>query len=458
VDLVDRVMVVPRLSLLVRGDRTIAYNPGVNVWHEITDVQAEILRWLRARRPRSSLVRHIQTRFDVLAQSASDLLEQALQKLVIRQLLDVDEIHPAPTVIPSTALVSVYWIATQACNLRCTYCYQEAAHARPGELSTAEALDLVDQTVEVGAPIFVITGGEPFARRDLVQIASYARAAGLQVNVISNGHYIKAHNAQKIAEAFDRITISLDHSVAEHHDRHRGPGSWARSKAAIQLLLDAGANVDINSTLSRRGAEDLGGLLALREDRRIGTHRITPQFPMGRAKETGNDPLEPDELLALDDRIHDVRVAMGATGTDVKRPRGLSRVKGVRRVHCGAGLSEVSVDPEGWVFPCRLLQFAHHRGDNIREIRLVDMVSRNANIAAVRNATAPSHPKCSTCVIREHCGGGCKGIHASFTSDAFEKNPLFCTHLRKAFEVQAWSTTDSVPLPRRVAFDKVAAE
>jgi len=457
-DLLDRVVVPPRLSLLVRGGRTLGYNPGINVWHEINDVQAEILRWLRARRPKSRLLSHIQIRFNIAAQTANDAVQQALQQLILRQLLDVDETHITPVDISAVALESVYWIATQACNLRCTYCYQEAACARPNELSTAEALDLVDQIVEAQASVFVITGGEPFARRDLLQVAKHARSAGLQVNVISNGHYVKAHNAREIAETFNRVTISLDHSKAEHHDRHRGAGSWKRSKAAIELLLDIGANVDLNSTLSRRASEDLPGLLALREDPRIGAHRVTPQFPMGRAVESSNDPLQPNELLTINDRMHATQIAMTAEGKNVKRSRGSSGLKGSRRAHCGAGLSEVSVDPEGWVFPCRLLQFDRHRGENIRDIRLVDIISRNANIAAVRNATIDRHPKCSKCVIKESCGGGCKGIHTSFTADAFQKDALFCGHLRRIFELQAWSTTANVPPPRRVEFNKVVLE
>jgi radical SAM protein with 4Fe4S-binding SPASM domain len=457
-DLLDRVAAPPRLSLMVRGERTLGYNPGVNVWHEIDDVQAEILRWLRAQRPKASLVRHIQVRFDVQAQAADALVQRALRQLIVRQLLDVDETVAAPVKLPENPLEAVYWIATQACNLRCTYCYQEAACARPNELSTAEACDLVDQVVEAGASTFVITGGEPFARRDVLQVAERARSAGLAVNVISNGHYIKAANARKVAESFDRITISLDHSRPEHHDRHRGAGSWAKSKAAIELLLNAGGCVDINSTLSKRASEDLPGLLSLREDRRIGTHRVTPQFPMGRAADSGNDPLDPDHLLALDDRMHAAQVAMAGESGAAPEPAHPARSKGLRRIHCGAGLSEVSVDPEGWVFPCRLLQYHRHRGDNVRDMRLADIVARNANIATVRNATTDRDVKCSTCVIRENCGGGCKGIHASFTADAFQKDALFCGHLRRAFEVQAWSTTGDVPPPRRVEFDKVISE
>src|SRR5579871_5190693 len=122
-DLLDRVATPPRLSLMMRGGRTLGYNPGINVWHEVDEVQAEILRWLRARRSKASLKPHIQIRFAIEAQPAEAIVQRALRQLIVRQLLDVDETAPTPIQLPAKPLQAVYWIATQACNLRCTYCY-----------------------------------------------------------------------------------------------------------------------------------------------------------------------------------------------------------------------------------------------------------------------------------------------------------------------------------------------
>jgi MoaA/NifB/PqqE/SkfB family radical SAM enzyme len=166
---------------------------------------------------------------------------------------------------PSNPLTAVYWIYTQACNLRCTYCYQEALIARPSELSTLEAIDLVDQVVEAGAKILVFTGGEPFSRRDLLIVARHSKENGLMTNVITNGHFITRRNIATISQTFDLVTVSLDHMRPEHHDRHRGKHSWLRAKNAIDLLLEAGVQVDVNSVLSRSGMSDIEGLLDIRK-------------------------------------------------------------------------------------------------------------------------------------------------------------------------------------------------
>lgn len=452
-ELLDLVSVPPRLSLMLRDNLSVAYNPSLNVWHAVDDIQAEILRWLRAGRSKSELCGHIARRFGISEDVAHSGVRQSLEHLILRHLLILRPAEPEIDAVPEFPLSSVYWIATQACNLRCTYCYQEAALKRPAELTTEEALDLVRQVKEVGAPVFVITGGEPFARNDLLDVVRYARSLDLTVNVITNGHYVNGANAQEIADLFDRISISIDHGKPEHHDRHRGQGSWKKSRTAIDLLLQAGANIDVNSTLSREGSADLRGLLSLRSDKRIGLHRIVPQYPMGRGREGGNDPLTPDELLSIDDKIYEAGKSLAEEQGQSAKPRNrMLAGKGQRRVHCGAGLSEVSVDPEGWVYPCRLLQYDKYQGDNLRTTSLKEIIFKNANIGRVRNSTASMLRQCSTCVIRNYCGGGCRGIHASFTNDAGESHPLFCSHLRRSFELQAWESTGYVPKPRNVRF------
>ena len=56
--------------------------------------------------------------------------------------------------------------------LRCPYCYASSEKPLPGELTTAQSLDLVDQAADMGAEVMVFTGGEPMQRRDLFDIAA----------------------------------------------------------------------------------------------------------------------------------------------------------------------------------------------------------------------------------------------------------------------------------------------
>lgn len=443
-NLLSRAVIPTRLALISRAGQTVGYNPNLNVWYRVDDDAAEVLRWLRAGRDRASLAAHLSRRFQRDPADAEERLGQIVRWAVLRRLLflDAEPDVQVPHGVP-TRLATVYWICTQACNLRCVYCYQEATVPRPHELSTQEGLDLVDQAVEVGASTFVFTGGEPFSRRDVMEIARYSRSRGLRTNVITNGHYITPRRIDEVAEIFHRVTVSLDHGVPEHHDRSRGQGSWRKAAAAVDLLLDAGVPVDVNSVLTRPGLDDAKHLLDFVRSRTVGQHRIVPQYPMGRGAESRDDELAPEQLLDFEDELH--RIGEELDGSTPGRRHACEETKGSLRTHCGAGLSELSVDPEGWVYPCKLLQYGQNRLGNVRERRLAEIFTTDPGLAGIQRAFTETLQPCSTCVIRRQCGGGCRGIHASFSGDWATAEPLFCAQLRRTFELEAFSTTGSLP-------------
>jgi len=459
-NLLTRVVVPSRLALICRGPDTLGYNPGLNTWEPLSEEAAELLRWLRAGRDRTRLADHFQERFGYSATEASATVRRILEWCVLRRMLYLEQ--QPEVAIPTYdkhQVVSVYWICTQACNLRCAYCYQNAAHARSNELSTAEAMTLVDQTVDLGANGFIFTGGEPFVRSDLLDIARYARARGLGTSVITNGHYISADNAAEVAQLFDGISVSLDSGTARHHDNCRGKGSWEKAAEAIDLLLAAGATVDVNSVLTHFGLADVEELISFVRARRIREHRIVPQFPMGRGGAHRSRPadLTPSEVLGLNTRLRNADSACTTTEASPLSPEGTNTKKMVRRTHCGAGLSEVSVDPEGWVFPCRLLQYPRFRTDNVRERPLTEIVANHPALKGIRATVVDRLEPCKTCIIKYHCGGGCRGIQFSFTHDYVKAHPLFCAYLRSSFEEQAWNSSGMEPQPRRAEFAQTTA-
>ena len=72
------------------------------------------------------------------------------------------------------------WEITLQCNLACLHCGSRAAHARPDELTTAEALDLVRQLAEAGIEEVALIGGEAYLRRDWLTIAAAIAKSGIR--------------------------------------------------------------------------------------------------------------------------------------------------------------------------------------------------------------------------------------------------------------------------------------
>lgn len=136
------------------------------------------------------------------------------------------------------------WEPTRACDLSCTYCGSGAGSCRPNELSTAEALDLVAQLARLGTRLLTLSGGEPTLRHDWPELARAAVAAGLTVNLVSNGQ----GDGQRLADlarevGLANVAISID-GLAATHDALRTPGAFARAEATDRQLVASGLWVE----------------------------------------------------------------------------------------------------------------------------------------------------------------------------------------------------------------------
>src|SRR5579872_3655305 len=64
----------------------------------------------------------------------------------------------------------VIWEMTQACDLRCVHCRASAQPNRHHlELSTQQAFHLINEVAGMQVPLFVLTGGDPIKRPDLLE-------------------------------------------------------------------------------------------------------------------------------------------------------------------------------------------------------------------------------------------------------------------------------------------------
>ncbi|WP_366871615.1 radical SAM protein, partial [Fibrobacter sp.] len=50
-------------------------------------------------------------------------------------------------------------MTTNKCNLTCKHCYQDAGENKAAELTTPEALKLIDEIAKAGFKIMIFSGG-----------------------------------------------------------------------------------------------------------------------------------------------------------------------------------------------------------------------------------------------------------------------------------------------------------
>lgn len=161
----------------------------------------------------------------------------------------------------------VIWEMTQACDLKCAHCRANSRPLRhPLELSTAEAFHLIDQIAEMKVPLFVLTGGDPLKRPDLLPIVQYAHQRGVRTSLTPSTTPLLVKDAifELKRAGLMRLAVSIDGSTAELHDGFRGvAGSYKRSLEAVGWCHEAGLPVQVNTTVSRRNFDDLDNMIDL---------------------------------------------------------------------------------------------------------------------------------------------------------------------------------------------------
>ncbi|MCI4460067.1 MAG: TIGR04053 family radical SAM/SPASM domain-containing protein [Acidilobus sp.] len=336
----------------------------------------------------------------------------------------------------------VFWETTKACPLACIHCRANAiTRPLPGELSHAEALDLIRQVAEFGRPypVLVLTGGDPLMRSDLWELVEEARSLGIPVAMAPSPSRQLLENVDNIVrEGVSAVSISIDHPDPEVHDRvRRYQGSWEAATTAVRELLRRGVSVQVNTAVMRSTVRGLPGMARLLRELGVRTWEVFYLVPVGRAG--AEEDLSPAEWEDVSAFLYEVsrygvrvrtsegpmfrRVALllnyasrtGAEPSGLVRtgklylelvgelrklmgepgPQALFETSGTRD---GKGVIFISHD--GMVYPSGFLPVPV---GSVRKGRLVEIYRGSPLLRRLR--AAELRGRCGACEFREICGG-----------------------------------------------------
>lgn len=191
----------------------------------------------------------------------------------------------------------VIWNLIRRCNLRCKHCYSISADVDfPGELTTAQIFDVMDDLKAFRVPALILSGGEPLLRPDIFAISARAKQVGFYTALSTNGALIGPHNIDWIAAiGYDYLGISID-GIGPTHDRFRGkPGCFEASLKGIRLARANGLKVGLRFTVTRDNHTELPAVLALAASEGIDKFYLSHLVYAGR----GNKHRTDDAAIAL---------------------------------------------------------------------------------------------------------------------------------------------------------------
>jgi len=210
----------------------------------------------------------------------------------------------------------VVWNMTRRCNLKCVHCYAQAKDMEfKNELSTEEGKALIDDLAAFGSPVMLFSGGEPTMRKDLPELAAYAREKGMRAVISTNGTLIDKDLAKKLkAVGLSYVGVSLD-GVRETNDKFRGmKGAFDAALRGLHNCQEEGIKVGLRFTINKQNVRDIPAIFDLLEEENIPRVCFYHLVYAGRGSTMVDEDLSPEESRKAVDLIMDRTKALHEKG------------------------------------------------------------------------------------------------------------------------------------------------
>jgi radical SAM protein with 4Fe4S-binding SPASM domain len=268
---------------------------------------------------------------------------------------------------------------TRRCPLECLHCYNNLPmgdlEAKKREMTKEEHFRVLDELVEMGCFWILYTGGEIFARKDFLEIYTYAKKKGFLITLFTNG---------RTRETYEALTMI--------------PGSYDRCLRGIKLLKERGLPLKLKTVATsinkhevmamRRFAEEELGI-EFKMDGQINPRIDCSQSPLAVR-------LTPEEVVALD-------MASPKTANEYRNLAERSVTETITSVDtlyvCGGGLNSFAINALGEVGICVLSQ---QETFGIRDAGLRTVWENS--LLGLRQRKRTQVTKCAECRIKLLCG------------------------------------------------------
>jgi len=318
----------------------------------------------------------------------------------------------------------ISWEATRACNLNCVHCGSPLeTWVRQDELSTEEVIGAFYQIAEdfdlSKFHHINITGGEPFVRKDLIDILKQINKVPQYRNIAiqTNGIYI-SENPQVLEElkqyGVTGIGVSIDGLRETHDSFRRKKGCFDKAMEAARKGVKAGLVVTVSTVAHARNIDEIPRLYEEIKQFHPRFFRVMTIDPIGRAKLNNKYLLSPEQTRQLIDFLKQKHEENFENYADPKTTiielgcGGWLSTKLEGRVrpyifHCIAGINNLGILYDGKLASCSNISREFIEGD-LRKERIKDVWERRYQ--RFRDRQWLKEGDCKACGEWDYCHGG----------------------------------------------------
>ncbi len=274
------------------------------------------------------------------------------------------------------------------------------------------------------SPSFNVTGGEPFLHQDIFKILEEIKRKEFDIYILSNGTLIDKERAKRLLDlAVKGVQVSIE-GPENVHESIRGKGSFYSSLEGIQNLLEAGIKVTLNVTLSEINADYFMDIVALSSS--LGVHGLgfSRLVPSGRGKRLFNKVISKERAKEIYEKMYSLNIngLEITTGDPVASQMTIHSNENdpgsVPKGGCAAGISGLTLLPDGTIMPCRRLNvpIGNVRKDSLREVWVSSEVLQQLRNKEIYKG------KCGICRRWATCRG-CRAIAYAHSGDLLTEDP-----------------------------------
>ena len=294
---------------------------------------------------------------------------------------------------------------TRRCPLECLHCYNNLPmgdlEAKNREMTKEEHFRVLDELVEMGCFWLLYTGGEIFARKDFLEIYTYAKKKGFLITLFTNGTIINEQIADYLAEwpPF-AIEITLYGRTRETYEALTMiPGSYDRCLRGIKLMKERGLPLKLKTVATSINKHEIVSMQQFAEEE-LGVDfkfdgQVNPRIDCSQSPLAVR--LTPEELVALDfhsqKRIDEYRQL---AERDLNNPPNFAH----DTVYvCGGGMNSFAINAYGEIGICLISQ---QEVFSVRQLSVKRLWEKS--LLTVRSRKRTKITKCVSCRIQSLCG------------------------------------------------------
>jgi MoaA/NifB/PqqE/SkfB family radical SAM enzyme len=308
---------------------------------------------------------------------------------------------------------STYFAVTDKCPYNCPHC--SYASRTPGQLSTAQTKNVIEQIKSIGTVTIGFTGGEPLLRDDIVELVSSC-GDEIATVIFTTGYGLTESLCTRLKHAgIGCLMIGIESDLPKEHDKVRGAnGSFDQAIKAIEMSLSAGIYTAISTVATREkiASGQVQRLAQMAQTMHVHEFRILEPVATGAICGDMQWMLSPEESRTLYNfhktwNRHNHNPAIS----------GFSYLESDEMFGCGVGFHHLFIDAIGNVCPCDLTPLSF---GNVLQKPLAEIWSEMGKIF--------SSPRCQ-CIMRKLAPAIAKSNTAGPLPLSTEKSIKLCNAL-----------------------------